>query len=195
MPLNPLCLVQDGAGPFLPTTNGVDVTPSNTISIKLLDASVVVDWYLQVIGTDELSTTPVLTGVNGLTHQVTSPTTIVTFTFPAGVGHAVGFKSTVTGVGGPLEVTFGTYSLTTFATRVGFVTETREGDTSFGWSTKLNPLIRAGSGGGGADNFSWKTIPSGATVVLPQNQQMIVIGGLELDGTLDLIGELILPEI
>jgi hypothetical protein len=33
------------------------------------------------------------------------------------------------------------------------------------------------------------------TVTVPINQQMIVIGGLELEGTLDLIGELVLPEI
>lgn len=194
MPLNPLCLVQDGIGPFVPTTNGVDVTPGNTISVKLLDPSSVVAWFLEVIGTDELSTTPVLTGVNNITHLVTSPTTVVTFTFPAATGRAVGFKSTVTGVGGPLETTFGTYSLTTFLTRVGFVTETREGNTGFGWATKLNPLIRSASGGGG-DNFSWKTVPSGQTVVVPLDQQMIVIGGIEVDGTLDLIGELILPEI
>jgi hypothetical protein len=194
MPLNPLCLVQDGIGPFVPTTNGVDVTPGNTISVKLLDPSSVVAWFLGVIGTDELSTTPVLTGVNNITHLVTSPTTVVTFTFPAATGRAVGFKSTVTGVGGPLETTFGTYSLTTFLTRVGFVTETREGNTGFGWATKLNPLIRSASGGGG-DNFSWKTVPSGQTVVVPLDQQMIVIGGIEVDGTLDLIGELILPEI
>jgi hypothetical protein len=195
MPLNPVCLVQDGINPFVPTTKGVNVTPGNTISIKLLDPSSVVDWYLQVIGTDELSTTPVLTGVNGLTHLVTTPGTVVTFTFPGSTGRAVGFKSTVTGIGGPLEITFGTYSLTSFLTRVGFVTETREGNTNFGWSDKLNPLIRAGSGGSSNDNFSWQTVPSGQTVVVPQYQQMIVIGGIEVDGTLDLIGELILPEI
>lgn len=195
MSLNPLCLVQDGADPFVPTTNGVDVTPGNTIGIKLLDPSSVVDWYLEVIGTDELSSTPTLTGVNNITHLVTSPTTVVTFPFPADTGRAVGFKSTVTGVGGPLEVTFGIYSLTAFTTRVGFVTETREGDTGFGWAVKLNPLIRAGSGSGSTDNFSYKTVAAGQTVTVPQYQQMIVIGGIELDGTLDLIGELVLPEI
>ena len=195
MALNPVCLVQDGIGLFAPTTNGVDVTPGNTISIKLLDPSSVINWYLQVMGTDELSTMPVLTGVNFLTHLVTTPTTVVTFSFPGATGRAVGFKSTVTGIGGPLEVTFGTYSITAFSTRVGFVTETREGDTNFGWANKVNPLIRAGSGGSGNDNFSWQTVPAGQTVVVPQYQQMIVIGGIEVDGTLDLIGELILPEI
>jgi hypothetical protein len=178
----------------VPTTNGVDITPGNTVGVKLLDPTSVVDWFLEVIGTDELSTPPTLTGVNPLTHLVTSPFTVVTFPFPASTGRAVGLKSTVTGVGGPLEITFGTYSLTAFLTRVGFVTETREGDTSFGWATKLNPLIRAASGTG-SNNFSWKTIPTGTTVVVPQYQQMIVSGGLELDGTLDLIGELVLLEI
>ncbi len=191
MPLSPLCLVKDGPGPFVPTIGGVDVTPSNTISIKLADSSSVVDWFLEVIGTDETAVTPTLVGVNPLTHQVTSPTTIVTFAFPPSQGQAVGFKSTVTGIGGPLDVTFGTYSLTSFLTRVGFVTETREGDVNFGWATKVNPIIRNGSGGS-PDNFSWKTVPPAATVIVPQFQQMIVVGGIEVDGTLDLIGELVL---
>jgi len=195
MAITPLCVVKDGLGPFVPTTGGVDATPSNTISVKLVNSFGVVDWFLQVLGTDELSTNPILTSVNPFTNQVLSPVTVVTFTFPGAPGSAVGFKSTVTGTGGPVEVTFGIYSLTPFLTRVGFVTETREGDVGFGWASKLNPLIRNGGGGGGTDNFSYQTIPFGQTVTIPQYQQMIVIGGLELDGTLDLIGELILPEI
>lgn len=191
MPLSPLCLVKDGVGPFVPTTGGVDVSPFNTISIKLTNSFGVVDWFLEIIGVDETTTVPVLTNVNPLTNLVLTPSTTVTFTFPGTTGCAIGFKSTVTGVGGPLEVTFGTYSLTAFATRVGFVTETREGDVNFGWATKLNPLIR-NSGGIGADNFSWKTIPIGTTVTIPQHQQMIVVGGIEIDGTLDNLGELIL---
>lgn len=194
MPLSPICLVQDGAGPFLGTNNGVDVTPSNTISIMLQDTTDAVEWYLEVFGTDELSTTPVLTdvGVGGL---VTTPATTVTFSFPAAQGRAFGFKSTVTGVGGPLETTFGIFSLTAFATRVGFVTETREGSLDFGWATKLNPIIRAGGGTGGADNFSYKLVPDGELVTVPVNQQMIVVGGIEVDGELELIGELVLLEI
>ena len=196
MPLSPLCQVQDGVGSFVDTTNGVDVTPGNTISIRLTDSSSVVEWYLEIIGTDELSTAPTLTDVNSVSHLVTTPATTVTFIFPTNTGRAVGFKSTVTGVGGPLEVTFGTYSLTSFSTRVGFVTETREGDVDYGWATKLNPLIRSGGGGtGGIDNFSWKTVPVGEVVTVPTNQQMAVFGGVEVDGTLDLEGELILPEI
>lgn len=149
MALTPLCQVKDGAGPFVGTNNGVDVTPGNTISIQLLNPVGVVDWFLQIVGTDELTAIPVLTGVNPFTHQVTSPATVVTFTFPGALGRAIGFKSTVTGVGGPIDTNFGVYSLTTFSTRVGFVTETREGNSSFGWATKINPLIRTGGGGGG----------------------------------------------
>jgi len=195
MPLSPICLIQDGVGPFVPTTDGVDVGPGNTISIKLQDASSVVEWYLEVLGTDELSTTPALTDVNPITHLVLTPTTVVTFVFPASTGRAVGFKSTVTGTGGPLETSFGTFSLTAFSTRVGFVLETREGNTDYGWATKLNPLIRSGGGGGGLDNFSYETVPSGTTVTIPQYQQMIVVGGVNVEGTLDSIGELIVLEI
>ena len=196
MAVSPLVLVQEGAGPFnQPSPGGLDVGAGAAISIKLDDITGVVDWFLQVIGTDELSTNPVMTGVNGITNKVNTPSTVVTLTFPAGTGRAVGFKSTVTGVGGPVEVEFGLYSLTAFTTRVGFVGEKREGDASFGWATKLNPLIRSGGGGGGGpDNFSWKTVPTGQTVTIPENQQMAVTGGLDLDGTLELEGELILHE-
>jgi hypothetical protein len=48
---------------------------------------------------------------------------------------------------------------------------------------------------GSVDNFSYKKVDTNVTVTVPINQQMIVIGGLELEGTLDLIGELVLPEI
>jgi hypothetical protein len=194
MPLSPICQVQDGVGPFVSTDNGVDVSPSTTVGIRLLDPSLVVEWYLEVIGTDELSATPTLTDVNAISNLVLTPNTVVTFTFPSSSGRAVGFRSTVTGTGGPLETTFGVYSLTSFSTRVGFVTETREGSVDFGWATKLNPLIRS-SGGGGTDNFSYKTVPAGELVTIPEYQQMTVIGGLDLDGELDLVGELVLLEI
>lgn len=195
MPISPVCLARNGVGPYLPTTAGVDVTPSATISVRLTDSTGVVAWYLEVVGTDELSTTPTLTDVNNITHLVTTPSTVVTFPFPPTTGRAVGFKSTVTGVGGPIEVTFGVYSVTAFSTRVGFVTETREGDVDFGWATKVNPLIRAGGGGSGADNFSYETVPSMVTVTVPTFQQMIVVGGITVDGTLELDGELVLLEV
>lgn len=192
MAVSPLTLVQEGAGPFNSPINGLDVSPGASISIKLDDITGVVDWFLKVIGTDELSTDPVLTDVNVVTNKVNTPSTIVTLTFPGSTGRAVGFESIVTGTGGPVTFTFGLYSLAAITSaRVGFVNERREGNTDFGWSTKLNPLIRTGGGGGGGpDNFSWKTVPTGQTVVVPEYQQMTVDGGIEIDGELDLDGEL-----
>jgi len=186
MPLSPLCLVQDGIGSFVPTLNGVDVTPGNTIGIKLLDTSSVVNWFLEVIGTDELSTVPALTDVNPITHQVLSPTTVVYFVFPGATGRAVGFKSIVTGTVGPLEITFGIFSLTSFTTRVGFVTETREGNTNFGWSTKLNPIIR--SGGGGAGGYSLTEVTDQKSI--PEQQSMVFVESilLEDNGILNIDG-------
>lgn len=145
MPVSPICLVQDGAGPFNPTLNGVDVGPGDTISIELDDPTGVVDWFLEITGTDELSTAPALTGVD-VFHHVTSPVTIVTFTYPNADGRALLFTSTVTGPGGPLTTTFAIFTVTAaLGYRVGASSEKREGSLIFGWVTKTNPLIRSAS--------------------------------------------------
>jgi len=145
MPVSPLCLVQDGLGPFVGTLNGVNVTAGNTMSIQLAAPAGVVDWYLQVTGTDETSTTPSLTSVNILTNKVTSPGTTVTFPMPLGAGRAYLFQSTVTGPGGPLTTTFTLYVLTLHGFRVGATGEQRETNATFGWAAILNPLIRSGA--------------------------------------------------
>ena len=143
MALTPICVVRDGAeGPYVPTTNGADVSPGDTIYIKLVDFSAVVEWYLEVTGTDELSSSPSLTGVNPITHLVSTPSTEVSFTYPSGKGRAVLFQSTVTGTGGPLVTTFGVFSLTDLNRRVGAVGEMHEGNAAAGWATKTNPLLR-----------------------------------------------------
>lgn len=194
MPLSPLCVVAEGAGTFAPTTNGVDVSPLAKTKIKLADPSGVDKWFLQVIGTDELSSPPNLVGVNPLTNEATSPTTVVTLTFPPGTGHAVGFRSevrAVSGGGGPIVTTFGIYSPTSFATRVGFVTETREGNSNFGWATKLNPLIRSGaggSGGGSPDNYTL-TLVEGEDKTIPVNQTMLFEDDVVLANGANLIVE------
>lgn len=197
---SPICQVKDGAGSYVGTTNGVDVTPGNTISIQLAPASIpgVTNWFLQVIGTDETTTIPALVGVSNLTNEVTGgPTATVTFTMPVGNGKAIGIKSSVlANVGPSLDTTFGVYSLTDFSTRVGFVTETREGDTNFGWATKVNPLIRnGGSGSGGPDNFSWKTIPDSKTVVIPEFQEMWVSAPITVDGDLQVDGDILVIDL
>lgn len=145
MTVSPLCLVADGVGSFNPTANGVDVTMGATISVKLADTTDVSQWFLQVIGTDELSTAPVLTNVNVFTHEVTMPSSIVTFSMPNDRGRAILIRSTTAGTGGPISTTFAVYSLTVLATRVGAVGEKRETNATYGWTTILNPLIRTGA--------------------------------------------------
>ena len=144
MPVSPLCLVQDGAGPFTGTANGLNVTAGNTISIKLNNPAGVGQWFLQVTGTDETSIPPTLTGV-GPGDLVATPGTTVTFPMPLGVGKAILIQSTVTGTGGPLTTTFTLYLLTGHGFRVGSTGEQREGNTTFGWATITNPLIRSGA--------------------------------------------------
>lgn len=163
MPVSPLCQVNNGVS-FVATDNGVDVSPGAVVSIRLANTAQVTNWYLQVSGTDELSTTPVLSGVSSVTREVQTPQTIVTFTFPNRAGAAIGFRSETHGVGGPLATTFGVYSRTTTNNRVGFVTETREGNTAFGWAAKINPLLRSGGGGGSLVTSPYdKRLPALAT--------------------------------
>lgn len=145
MAISPLCLVQDGAGPFVGTLNGVNVTAGNVISIVLAVPAGVTDWYMEVTGTDETSPTPSLANVNPGTHKVTSPGSTVSFTLPAGDGRAYLFQSTVLGVGGPLTTTFILYVLTDHGFRVGSTGEQREGNADHGWVTITNPLVRSGA--------------------------------------------------
>jgi hypothetical protein len=148
MPSSPIVLVQDGAGPFLGTVGGNNVTPGNTISIKLQTPGPVTAWYLEIFGVDEVTVTaPTLVGVNPSTHLVATPATIVTFVMPAGVGigRAIVLRSWVDGGGSGLTTTFGIYVLTSAPARVGAAGEKFEGDPIFGWATKVNPLIRTGA--------------------------------------------------
>lgn len=152
MPSSPIVEVKDGAGAFVDTPGGVDVTPGNTISIRLKTPGPVTTWYLEIFGVDEVTAAgPTLVGVNPTTHQVATPSTVVTFTMPAGVGigRALIFRSSVDGGGAGFITTFGVYTLTTAGDRVGAVGEKFEGDPTFGWIVKLNPLIRNPGGGGG----------------------------------------------
>lgn len=142
MPLSPICQVRINAGSWVATTGGVDVPAAATVDVRLASTTDVTDWYLEITGTDETSTPPVLASVNPLTHKVLTPGTIVSFTMPGGSGKAFLFASTVDGIGGPLATTFALYILTPQLRRVGAAGESREGNQNFGWITKVNPLIR-----------------------------------------------------
>jgi hypothetical protein len=156
MAASPHVLVQDGSGPFINPDNtgipsypsGVNVTPGNTISIKLASADSVGKWNLKVIGTDEETAPPTLAGVDPTTGVVSTPSTVVTFTVPAGVaGRAYIFQSMVNNGGPAYTTTFGIYTLTSGLFRVGAVGERFENDPVFGWTRTLNQFIKRGGGG------------------------------------------------
>lgn len=142
---SPACQVKDGAGAYGPTTNGVNVTPTNTVTINLISAAGVTQWSISCIGTDDLSSAATVTA--GLTIDSVAKT--ATFTAPA-AGRAYIFQSKVNnGIGADgtadpsLTTTFGIYTLTAGGLRVHAVNETFESHSTFGWMADINSLIRS----------------------------------------------------
>lgn len=144
--VSPLCEVKDGAGAYGSTATGVDVTPANTITIRLADPNVD-SWLIQCITTDETNVAATIQA--GLT--INSLTKTATFTGPA-TGSALRFRSKVNGGIGPDGVVRSDYS-TTFCV----FTPTAGGDRTiasdqstegspYGWITSLNEFIRSGAG-------------------------------------------------
>lgn len=149
---SPTCEVKDGGGAYTATTNGVDVTPANTVTIRLASTAGVTTWSITCIGTDETSDASTVT--SGLT--VDGVTKTATFTAPV-AGKAYLFQSRVNGgidqngTSAPaLTTTFIVHTLTGSGLRVGALGETTEAG-SFGWTSKVNDVIRNGGGGGGGD--------------------------------------------
>jgi hypothetical protein len=143
---SPICEVKDGAGAYTSTTSGKNVTPANTVTIRLASTSGVGPWLIQCITTDNTSDAAAVTA--SLTVDQVAKT--ATFTAPA-AGKAYRFKSTVNngidanGIAqASYSTTFGVYTLTatTPARRVLAVDETFESDATFGWSGTVNDLIR-----------------------------------------------------
>lgn len=132
----------------LTSVGGQDVTPATTVTIQLASLSGVDTWGITCIGTDELLVAATITA--SLT--INSTTKTATFTAPV-AGSALIFQSVVNGgvdVNGVEQssytTTFGLYTLaTTTGDRVAAVNETTEGSASFGWLTKLNPILRDGT--------------------------------------------------
>ncbi len=52
-----------------------------------------------------------------------------------------------------------------------------------------------GGGGGGANNFSFKRVAPSVVVTIPADQQMLEYGGITIEGSLVIIGELVLLPI
>lgn len=164
---SPNCVAQDGSGAFVATTpTGLNVTPGNTITVKLASYAGVSSWSLTIYGLDELSSPPALTYTPGATPSYS-------FTFPNAVGRAVGFSSVVNGgvdANGVHQAsysgTFGLFTTTALSLRVLFTNETFEGNAA-GWIADFNAITRLGGGGAGADANSIRTVPVDATASSP----------------------------
>ena len=165
MTTSPLCLVSVNGGPFVPTTGGINTPCSVPIAIKLQDPTGTLNWYLQLLGTDELTPTPpILVGVDPVTHKVTDPTTVVTYTSDSTLGHTLLFQTQVATVTSQvLTATFATYILTASAIRVAAAGETLEGSAVYGWANIVNPAIRAVGSGSGPTGPTGHDGPTGAT--------------------------------
>ena len=140
---SPICTVQDGAGAPQATTNGVNVGAGDTITIQLSDLSSNV-WSIAIVGQDELVSPPTLT--------IDSVNKKATFTAP-GAGSALIFQSQVNGGKNPngttnpaYTTTFGVYVLAASGNRVAATNERAEGSAAYGWTAKINPLLRSGGG-------------------------------------------------
>lgn len=147
---SPLCEVRDGAGSYQSTTNGVNVTPGNTVTIHLIDSSAET-WSIECVYTDDLSVAATVNA--GL--SINGPARTASFTAPS-AGRAYIFRSVVNGGVGPdgrtrssYTTTFGIYTLTSGGARVLASNETTESDATFGWIKPINSLIRSGGGGEG----------------------------------------------
>jgi hypothetical protein len=131
---NPACTVQDGVGSPVTTTNGVDVTPGDTITIQLADVSGVETWSIDIVGTDELVAMPALTRDN--------VNKKATFVAPV-AGSALLFESAVTDtLGVKKAIRFEVHTLAS-GYRVMAGNERSEASAAFGWIKKLNAAIRA----------------------------------------------------
>lgn len=183
MAASPHVLINDGSGPDInpdSTGNpnypsGANVTPGNVIHIRLASADSVGQWTLKVVGTDEETTSPSLTGVDPTTGVVSTPSTTVTFTIPSGVaGRTYIFQSMVNNGGPAYTTTFGVYTLTSGLFRVGAVGERFESDPVFGWTRTLNRFIKRGGGSGAATGLlSLTTIVDVSAATAPTAGQVL----------------------
>ena len=145
MATSALVQVKVGAGAYADAyPDGIDATPDTLVYIRLKSTTDALIWRLTVFGVDEVTiTAPSLTNVNPATHEVTTVSAEVSFTYPNGLGRALVFESVVEdALSATVRETCGVYTLTSVGLRVGATNETTEGDSAFGWGAKVNPIIR-----------------------------------------------------
>ncbi len=133
MSASPICEVADGAGAYTATTKGKDVTPGNTVHIRLASIADVGAWTLRCFSTDELSDKDDVN--NALVIDVNAKTATV----PAPLaGRTWLFESVVNGI----ATTFGIFALTAGGLRVHAAGEQYESDDVYGWVADINSLLR-----------------------------------------------------
>ena len=132
---SPTCTVKDGSGSAQSTTNGVDVTTGNTVTIALATAAGADIWTLECIGTDETTSTATVNAA--LT--VNSVTKSATITAPA-EGTSWLFRSTVQSAGSSqtYSTTFKVCVPTGDGNRVAALGETFENSSTNGWVEIVN---------------------------------------------------------
>lgn len=141
MAYSPICTLNGGA-----STNGLNATPAATVTIALASGPNSPIWTLTCSSTDE--TTDASTITSSLTINQTTKT--ATFTAPA-AGKAMIFTSTVNNgldpvtqrIDSTLTTTFAVYTLTGGGYRVLALNERGEGNSLFGWTSAINPIIRS----------------------------------------------------
>lgn len=143
---NPTCTVSDGAGAPQSTTNGVNVTPGNVITIALASTAGTNVWSLTIVGQDDVIAAPTVT--------INSSAKTATFTAPA-LPWSLIFKSVCNGgndlngaVQASYSTTFKVCALTAGGNRLLASNEQLENHPTLGWTGIPNAIVRSGGGGG-----------------------------------------------
>ena len=152
MTTSPLCEIKDGSAAYVPAGPGVNVTPGDTIVIRLASQAGVGPWSCSLATADELTT---IATINAAL-VIDSVAKTATFTAPV-AGRALRFQSRVNlgknannVADDSLTTTFCIYTLAASGSRVHALDETTEGNALAGWGADVNALLRSGGGGGGS---------------------------------------------
>ncbi len=140
---NPTCEIKNGGAAYVPTTNGVNVTPAATVVIRLVSSADVDSWAITCITADDITS---VASINA-SLVINSVLKTATFTAPA-AGRALRFQSTVNGGIDRNGVAQPSYATTLMlytligGLRVHALDEALDGNPLTGWGADLNALIR-----------------------------------------------------
>jgi hypothetical protein len=178
---SPICQVKDGGGAYQSTSDGVNVTPGNTVTINLVSSAGVGAWQISCVYTDETSDAATVTA--SLT--INSVAKTATFTAPV-AGKAYIFESKVNGGIGPdgvarnsFTTTFGVFTLTAEGNRVFALNQTFEGSATYGWTGDLNDVVRNGGSGSSRGTLVRAMADTDQTITVGQlaNNQRVELTG------------------